>query len=335
MTRGYLDNLLDMAPYKNADKQWYVELLRSDMYWYELIVNGYDNFDTRKSIMDSLKNLKSLIKNQLDKRFIYFIASRKRIRFANKKPRYSFIGNKLSLYIEEGKERKIRRITTEIRDIQTGKPIKPKVETTDRFITFTDPNGNKRTWSIHDFLLNSNIPLGYGSEVHYVGYTKNPQERPIDGSHSGLTDVLYRLADGDSDIFVYYNLFKVTTTAVSSKYNINFHVSNAMIDEIQVEKEGKILEKCLILYFGAANQMRNRENEERELQNNLIQLANENKITAITMHYEMEEPSEYFRFNSSSISPKDRHLFTCTIKDDNLIFEEGSALYDAAFKKHA
>lgn len=336
MNRGDFGTLLGSDAYRNARKQWYVELLRSDMFWYELIVNEHDEFDTRKLISDSLRDLKSLVEDQLDKRFIYFIVSRKRLRFSEKKkPRYSLFGNKLYLYIEIGREGKTRRITTQVRDIQSGQAIKPKVETSDRFITFTHDDGNKTSLSIHDFLLNSAIELGYDSEVHYVGYTKNPQKRPIDGTHTGLNEIIYRLSNGDNDIFVFYNLFKVTTSAINEEFNINFHVSNAMIDEIQVDKEGQILEKCLILYFGSDNQTKNRENEKRELQNSLIQLAKENKITSITMHYEMESPSEYFRFCSSSITPKDCHIFSCMIKEDDLIFEKGLKLHAEVFQQTA
>lgn len=331
MSRGLFSSLIKEDVYKNASKHWVIELIQSTMYWYKLIVNPPKEFDTKKHISQALNDLKAAVEENLEKRFIYFITSRKRVRFSQtKKPYYSFggLGSKLNIFLEEGKEKRLKKIAVYIRENITLKPIKPKVTTTDRFIIFTRENGDELIFSIHDFLQNFDVELGHSSTIQYVGYTKNPHNRPIDGAHSGLNDILYRVSNEDNDIFIYYNLFKVTAHADSLDSTINFFVANSMTDEIQVDKEGLIIEKCLILYFDSSNQIKNRASEITELENSLITLANDNKITSINMIYELEVPSEYFKFGSSTVAASDRHVFSYTIKNGSLELERSSKLLD-------
>lgn len=331
MSRGDFSSLRDSNVYREAQKQWYVELIQSYMYWYDLMVNEPDGMDTRKYIPEMLKALKQQVEENLDKRFIYFIVSRKKIRFSRKKkPKYSLISGKLKIYLEVGKNSEPRCVQISPRDPNTGRPIKPRVETTERFITFFDANGNRQSFPIHDFFAACDVSLGFTSEIHYVGFTKNPHKRPIDGSHAGLSEVLYKLSDGDSDIFIYYNLFKITTQASGGR-GMQFLVSNAMIDEVSADKEGALLEKCLIMYFGADIQKRNKPSEEGELKNSLISLAKDNKIEFVTVHFEMEDPNEYFCFGSSKISAKHKHVFSCQIYNNDLVMKEGSPTHDAVF----
>lgn len=331
MSRGDYSSLRDSRIYKNARKQWYVELIQSQMYWYDLMVNEPEGLDTRRHIPEMLKSLKQQVENNLDKRFVYFIASRKRIRSSKKKPKYSLFSGELKIYIDVGREREGRCVKMTIRDPETGAVVRPRVTTTETLITFHDEKGNGQSFPIHDFFVASDMSLGFTSEVHYVGFTKNPHKRPIDGSHAGLNEVLYKLSDGDSDIFIYYNLFKITTQASDSERGLNFLVSNAMIDEIPVDKEGSILEKCLILYFNSDIQKRNRASEEGELKNSLVNLVQENKIDLVTMHLEMENPSEYFCFGSTGVLPKHKHVFSCQIINNDLIVKIGSPAHDEVF----
>jgi hypothetical protein len=274
LSRGVYSNLKNNPAYKDASKQWYIELQRSVWFWYDLVINPPEDVDTKKLITNQLKEFKQLVENRLDKRFIYFIGVRKKIRFSTKKkPRYSAFGSNLNIYLEVGREKKIQKISTSILDISTGKIIKPEVSVTERFITFTYNDGNRLSLPIHEFISYSGIELGFNTKIFYVGYTKNPWKRPIDGVHRGLSETLYRVSKEDSDIFIYYNLFKVFSDAVNSLVKINFTVANSMIDEVNVDEEGKILEKVLILYFQAESQTSNYENEKRELENSLVELA--------------------------------------------------------------
>lgn len=327
MTRGMFDFLQREPSYTDSDKDWYVELSQSTCFWYDLLLHPPEGFDTKQQITDYLKQLQVTVESQLDKRFIYFLAARKKLRFCvSKKPRYSFFGNDLVFYVETGRERIRKKVTTRIFDAQTRQPIKPPVEVSDRFITFHYTPNDKVSMSIHDFLQSSGIEVGINTEIHYVGYTKNPSERPINGAHRGLSDMLYRVSNEEHDFFVFYNLFKVLSIGMNQNAPINFCVANSMIDEIKVDEEGRIIEKALIKYFSTEAQEINKENEEAELENSLEQLAAKNNINSVAIHIEMDEPSELHRFFSRSVKPSDKHVFTCRIGNDGVEIVEGSNL---------
>jgi hypothetical protein len=116
--------------------------------------------------------------------------------------------------------------------------------------------------------------------------TKNHHTRPTNSSHAGLSDVLYKVSNESSDIFIHFKIFKVTTKAVNKQANLNIVISNAMIDELDIELEGKLIKKCFIFYFDALSQDRNKDKEMKELKNNFDKIYNKNKINRVTFIYE-------------------------------------------------
>jgi hypothetical protein len=327
VTRGLFDFLQREPTYTDSNKDWYVELSHSTCFWYDLIIHPPEGFDTKQQITDYLRQLQGVVETQLDKRFIYFLAARKKLRFCiSKRPRYSFFGNDLVFYVEMGRKKTRQKITTKIFDAHTRQPIRPPVELTDRFITFHYAPNHKVSMSIHDFLQNSQIEVGINTEVHYIGYTKNPSDRPINGAHRGLSDMLYRVSNEEYDFFVFYNLFKVLSIGMNPASPINFCIANSMVDEIKVDEEGRIIEKALIKYFGAATQEINKKNEESELENSLERLAEKNNINSVAIHIEMDKPSELYRFFSRLVTPSDKHVFTCRIGSNGVEIADGSIL---------
>lgn len=98
MSRGMFASIAASDAYKNADKEWCVELQTYHKYWYDLVVNPNDvadYFDTRKLIVEYLRAVKKHVEESLEKRFIYFICSREKVRFdTNKKPSFNPITKK-------------------------------------------------------------------------------------------------------------------------------------------------------------------------------------------------------------------------------------------------
>lgn len=317
MSRGVFDFLLNHPAYTEAEKRWQIELDQSKYFWYDLLVHPPEGFDTKQEIANFMKRFKEAVKTQLDKRFIYFLASRPKLRFdTSRKPRYSLFSRKLVLYVEVGGSRKPIKTTTMMRDHASGKRITPPVEVSDRFITFLHPPGHKITYSIHDYFDLVGIEFGIATEIHYVGYTKNPDERPLNRAHRGLADMLYKVSSAEHDFFIFYNLFKVLAIAGTPSSAFNFVIANSMIDEIRVDEEGRIIEKVLIKYFNTEIQELNKSSEEGELENTLAQLASKNKIGSISFDIQVDPPSEIYRFYSRSIAAADRHTFTCRIGDN-------------------
>lgn len=332
MSRGIYASLVTNALYKSSDKEWVVVLEAYHKYWYDLIVNpgeASEYFDTRKLIVAKLKQIKTEVEEHLEKRFVYFICSRERVRFnINKKPSFNPFTKKTTLHLLVGEKATKRKIKCIFTNKQTRKACKTDISLTEKHITLKDSTGYRFTYSIHDFLEILDISLGIDSRVEYVGYTKNPESRPTNGSHTGLSDVLYQIAEEKRDAFIYFNTFKVISKTVNSAANIQINIANAMIDEIDVELEGLILEKCFIFYFDSKNQTRNKDKERKELENYLVKLDTDYNIRAIHVRYEFEIPNEYGVFSSSKIPANIGHIFTVTKDLDGINIKQGSTVFD-------
>lgn len=329
MNRGFFASIINNEVYKNSEKNWSVELSNSWMYWYDLLANPNDTgypFDTKKLIVEYLTNLKKEVEQSLEKRFVYFICSRPKIRFNTKKnPTYNPLTKRYKFHLLVGKKARKKTARVAFFNIKTEKFEKKEFEITEKYITITDGEGDKITSSIHDFLSNAEVNFEFPTNVEYVGYTKNPDSRPTNGAHTGLSDVLHNVSNEESDILILFNLFKVSTCASSQNQALNFLISNPMTNEVNVDLEGQIIEKCFILYFDSDKQNKNKENEKNELKNNLLKLSQENKIGSIRVYYEFERPTEYWLLSSSNIAPRAGHRFTVKLTDDNLeIIKRGS-----------
>jgi hypothetical protein len=333
MSRGDLKSILTLGPYKDSEKNWFIETQHSQIHWYELLANKHALFDTKKHIRDELSDFKKHVEDNLEKRFIYFIFSRKKVRFdTTRQPRKSLFNKNLKVHLLVGKDEKKVSISVGIQR-RDGKPIMASVD--EKFITISMNDEDHMLMSIHDFLLTFEVNLGIFSKVEYVGYTKNPENRPTNGAHSGLSNILHNVSNDGNDILIAFNLFKVTTQGSDSASGMDFLVANAMSDEINVDLEGMLIEKSLILYFDSNNQEANKQNERNELLNSLTKLKKENKIKSIQMHYEIDDPvSEYFIFFSDKVSPNPRHIFTLTEDNQNLILTKGSTLHSEAYEKY-
>ncbi|GAA0832263.1 hypothetical protein GCM10009112_18680 [Marinomonas arenicola] len=322
MNRGSYSSFAEHGEYKSANKNWIVELERYHKYWYDLVVHPdevAEYFDTRKLIVNYLKQLKKTVEENLEKRFVYFICSREKVRFnIKKKPRYNPFTKKVKIHILVGKEEKKTSIKCKFFDRGLKRFSNPKIDLTDKYITLTDSNGDLTTASIHDFLEQSGINLGISSNVEYVGYTENPHTRPTNGSHTGLSDTLYKVSNENNDTLIYFNVFKVITNGLDQSSMINFAIPNSMTDEIGADDEGKIIEKCFLFYFDAINQSRNKEKELSELKNNLIGLAENNNIDSVSFYYEFEEVNDYGTFSSTKVKPSDSHRFTVSIENGDV-----------------
>lgn len=316
MLRGYFDFMKDQAIYAESEKDWHVELLNSTYVWYDMIIDPLEGFDVAGDMRKYLRGIKEGLKSTLGKHFVYFLASRVRVRFCtDRKPRYQLLSGKLEFYIEIGRSRIRKKCTADVWISKSGERAHPEVEITDRYLTIHNGYGGRASMSIYEILDRCEIDTGISSEVQYVGYTENPEERPLNRKHRGFGDMLHWTTREDEayDYFVFYNLFKVTSVAIQPGAVLNFMLSNSMIDEVPADIEGRILEKVLIKYFDAKSQESNKKRESSELNNQLEEFAAKYRINSITFDIEMGRPCELFRFFSRSVAPAHRHHFTCQI----------------------
>lgn len=134
------------------------------------------------------------MRENCEKRFVYFLGSRKKVRFLTKrKPRYNPFTKNIVFTLLIGKEERKFRVKYFFRKLTQDGEIKitPSVRVTERFLYIEHEDGNSLVISVHDFVKGNYIDLGIHTEVHYVGYTRHPHRRPVDFIHRGLSKMLY------------------------------------------------------------------------------------------------------------------------------------------------
>lgn len=319
MTRGTLDSIAQSPVYANSEKDWCITLQQSSCYWFELVVNPPDFGDTKSGIGRILNNLRTEVEKTLEKRFIYFFASRPRVRFdTSRRPRFEFFSKKLVLHVLVGRDKKRAILKTLVRDIE-GNVITPRIGLSDRFVTIFHGPDSSETYSVHDFLQYLDfVGIGAPTTIHYVGITKDPADRPFSRKHRGITDTLYNVSNEENDFFIYINLFKVSAHAKNHSHGFVFVAANSMTDEIKTDEEGAIVEGALIAYFECNSQRINRDKERASFRRQLDSVAKTNKIHSVAVHIEVEQPSEYFAFGSESVQHAHSHTFVFESVHGNL-----------------
>lgn len=313
-SRGYLSSVKENAAYKEAEKEWHVELTDYTVYWFDLLVNPPEGIDFQKIFSDQLRAYRKAVEENNDKRFVYFITSRDKVRFSTKKPpKYSFSKKEIVIYLEVGARSKSRRIKLPALPEVIGTRL-PVITGDGRFIGIWPPGQEKSNGiTVHEFLMMFNIDVGIDTEVLYVGSTDDPARRPLKRDHRGYSDSVYGVSTTEKDVFVYYNLFKALSVTKDAPYGLHFALGNSMIDEVQKEEEGLLLEHGLIHYFGAKSQELSKDQEYGRLRQGLTRLRDKYKITSVNYHMEAEAPTEYWNLFSQQVPSQHRHQFSLQV----------------------
>lgn len=321
MTRGNFDFINSNVAYSESDKSWWIDLINTDCIWYDMIINPPDDISTNKIIKNYLSAIEKHVKENCEKRFVYFLGSRKKVRFSTKrKPRYNPFTKNIIFTLLIGKEERKFRVKYFFRKLTQDGEIKitPNVRVTEKFLYIEHEDGNSFVISVHDFLKENYIDLGIHTEVHYVGYTRHPHRRPVDFIHRGLSKMLYSVSNDDNDFFVYFSLFNPRVISLNNNYNIMFNISNSQLDEIEVDNEGRIIENCFIRYFDPKLQDDDKESKRLDLNKMFMDLVKNKKIKKISVNLQYEMNNEYFCFYSKVVPPQTDHFFVLDFADDKV-----------------
>lgn len=293
-----MNNSISFVP-----KNWKVELRRFDRFWFDMVINPLEteNSNSAKLISSIMEGRKNEVEDILQNKFVYYICSRKKIRFNIKKaPKYKKSSQSFNFSFIVGAKDKdnfhIRFLN------EKSEYCKPHFLIDEKFITIIYPNNYKTTYPIHEFLESFKATLGISSKVEYVGYTINPDTRPLKG-HDGLIGVLHNIDTKNSDVMIYYNTFRVVD---ANNYR--------EIDGLSIEDKYQLIEKCLIKYFDSDNQNKNRINETGFARN----MFHNNNISTIEFYLEHSDVTAYTSFCSSKIAPSSVHRFKAIFDDDQI-----------------
>lgn len=332
MHRGILKDIKELDSYANVQKSIRIALQECTFLWlnnFSELDELNNNIDVSQATRNHLKEIKNTVKNSFEKKFIYFICSRKMIRFdPSKQPRFTISRKsmKFSIVIDNSVRRSIfvPRANLIFSLGQTGEIVEiSKISVTQTSVIFDFENNQDLTMGVHDFLKIFGINLGISNKVEYIGLTVNPEKRPFNLSHSGLSRVL--LGNNNKkkfrDYFICYNLFEVSISS-EQKLGFDFFIGNSWLNEIDIATEADIIEKSLILYFGSGYQDKTKTNDYSSLKNNLKQILEAANINDIHFHYEINGGNpDYISFYSDLVKPAIKHYFTIKLDENTINME--------------
>jgi hypothetical protein len=330
MRRGMFDSMKNHDAYTKSSKRWYISLQQVDCFWFDIVVNPPGGTGTPDPIKAGMRQMKEHVEKTLEKRFIYMYGARKKLRFDLKKPlSKKLISGQLQVNLLVGRDGARKSFDCDLSPLGITDIAHAKIQVTDKWICVEPSRSHGYVFSVHDFVQHCAGDTGDPTHVHYVGLTKNPHTRPLDRSHRGYSDMIYGEGTDDYDFFLYVCLFKVMTKAVNNPYGIRFMVANSMIDEVNVEKEGALIEGAFIAYFDSKYQEEKGAGERAKLESELRRVRKEYNIESILLDFELEAPSPFYRLCSHTRPPADRHVFECKLIDDKLQLSAYPADYDA------
>lgn len=317
MERGCLDNIKNSPIYSKLNKKsWIIEVIYVDFIAYKDIIFSEE---FKKGTATKYIDLKEKIKKDIDRRFIYFIVSRKKINITKIKLNKRFFTVWLDIPLYRKRSIKIK-IDINKFNILCWKLLKYLKLENNRDINiahnserifFIIDDENSISIDIYKFIeeLKINLPMNE-SEVKYIGLTKNPDRRPLDGNHSGLNRILHDKKN-DEEIFIYYNLFKVSVTAKSNDSPIIFTGSNAYLDEIDINREALIIEHALIDYFNPEYQGTDIDKSKHKIKS----LYENFNIKEVFLTYDTTLNAGFNITGSKHTAYKDGHHFAYTFID--------------------
>ena len=303
--RGIFNNVMP-TQLTNREKIMSVILLKSKCISFDLIF--YDD-SYNKQVRNIIKGLEFEYTNYSDRKTIYYICVRNKAEIRkisrNSKLIIDFYNDEYHIL----KSVKIR-IDNIIKCFEIN--CNSKIIECDKNKIVLSGETNY-TLYVHDIIDTLNIETGFYSKILYIGLTDFPLDRPFDKPHKGMMRAIYNYKNKGNDIFIYYNLFQIRYMMIGSA-DINFIVSNSLVEILDKGKEARFIETALIKYFLSENYSNNYKNEMGELKN-LLQYLTENNISKI--YFELAFDSEYSFYKYYSAIRKVRNEHNFVINSEN------------------
>jgi len=305
---------------KGDDGFWFISLSETKIYWFDLVVEPleHESINTRDAIASDLKAKEIIDRKSKASRFVYFFASRPRVRIDTSIPlEFDLKSRVLTFRVLLGRESKPIWLKPKM-EIDEGIIESVYLTSTDRSIRIYSNSETSRTVSIHDFLAHTNLSLGKSTEILYVGSTADQASRFLKRQHRGVTDSIYQKGSESHDFFFYSNVFTVHES-------LNYHSASArLISQVvslnfqDCKEECEVVENGLIRYFGCKSQKLNEKPEVGKLRNAFINLHEKRGISKLAYHIEVEPEPNYFNFFSVNAKPKSNHTFMYTLKENEV-----------------
>ncbi|MDR0467864.1 MAG: hypothetical protein LBG67_03345 [Campylobacteraceae bacterium] len=307
--RGLFNNILPQES-NDSEKIMSVTLLKSKCVSFDLIFN--DDF-YNKQIKQRVKEIEREYTNYSDRKMIYYICIRNKTEI-----KCITRSNELIISIYKNENSIAKKIKIKLESIVKSFGLSDDVEIAsfdqDKIFLVGKTNNILYLCDIIDTL---NIETYFYSKIVYVGLTDFPLDRPFDKPHKGIMRAIYNYKNKGNDIFIYYNLFHIRYT-FSENENINFIISNSLVEILDKNKEASLVEKSLIKYFLPENYSNNYKREISELKNILQCLKREHNIKQIYFKLAFDKEYHFYKFYSDLRKARNEHSFIVDSENANI-----------------
>ena len=323
MKRGLFQEIIPEEFINSSTRNWNISLLKSLDIWGEFAYSDGKLSNYKRTIKRHIVNY-IYPNDDFDRYPIYFISIRPKTRF-NKFVKFLSADRKyFTLTFFEGLIPHFKKFNVEdianFLDIDCKNGVSLQVES--KYVVCSN-GAEKKLVSIYDLLHAFGYHFKLKNKILYVGYSENPENRPFEGFHGGLTQILYGVFNRNmNDIFINYQQFHVNSF-ISSQKGIYFQASNTMLNEVDVKTETKIIESTLIKYY--LEKKRKNFNKEIGYLKNRIggELADLN-IHEITMVLNYYQSNSMFRYKAPRMKNKDIPEFSIKNVDGKILLTPAS-----------
>jgi hypothetical protein len=295
-------------PRSTAPQAWAASVAETKFYWYDLLVDGAPLPDFRDPLGRYLRRMQFAVDGTQDKRLLYFIVSRPRVRIdVQRSVSWSFFSLKLTIPVLIGADERKSTIAIDLDVPFEATYKKPLVQLQDKFLLL-NWGALVEAFSIHDLIERFDTGLAFPSTVLYVGQTHDPAGKLAKGEHPAVNRAR-NVVMLDNDTFLLVQRFdvKVDTTA------------SDLSEEASQRTHMDLLEGALIGYFeDPASRLRN-EIERGNRRDHLAELQHTYWLEKLTVDLGFQGASHFYDLESAVAARSRRHLFEC-------VFTHGQAV---------
>ncbi|MBB3223307.1 hypothetical protein [Pseudoduganella umbonata] len=292
-----------LMPRSSAPQVWTATVAETKFYWYDLLVEGGPLPDFRDPIGRYLRRMQFAIDGTMEKRLLYFLVARPRVRFdLQRSVSWSFFSLKLTIPVLIGADERKSTITIDLDVPFEATYKKPLVQVQDKFLLL-NWGALVETLSIHDLIQRYDTGLAFPGTVLYVGQTHDPAGKLAKGQHAPVNRAR-NAAMLDSDVFLLIQRFdvKVDTTATD------------LSEEASTRTHTDMIEGALIGYFESDDSRLRTEIERGNRRDHLADLQFTYFLQKLTVDLGFEGANGFYDLESPQAGLSRRHLFECTFE---------------------
>lgn len=308
----YNDLLANVPALINAPQTWNVTVSDAKFHWYDLVAGFPSIPDIRDPVGRYLRRMQFDLEATSEKRLIYCVVTRPRIRFDTKRStQWGFFSLKLTIPLVVGVEEERHSITIELEVPFAATLKKPTVTLTDRFITL-NWGGLVEALSIHDVLQNYDNDFKFPSKVLYVGQTKDPAGR-LPKARLSAVQKLHQLHNEDSDMLLLIQRMNVAVaSAEGDPADLPENQNPVAIDALTKDRMD-LIECALIKYFEEPSTRTRSAQEMLGRRERVTEVQAAHKVDGFRIDLRLEDAGKYHELKSERVATSRAHILDCVV----------------------